>query len=120
MNKLERKIRELTVINEDLPKRFKDKCSSVDDFDIYSFEQIWGSTALGFSGIGGSMCTAATTYVFVPVECYEKCFVYFGAGFAYSADYNDEFKKDLAAQCMKPVYKSGVYRRKDNVCTNTI
>lgn len=42
MNKLERKIRELTAINEDLPKRFENECSSVDDFDIYSFEQIWG------------------------------------------------------------------------------
>lgn len=115
MNKLERKIRELAAINEDLPKRFKNECSSVDDFDIYSFEQIWGSTALGFGGIGGMKCTAAITYVFVPFDCEEKCFVYFGAGFAYSADYNDEFKKDLESQCMKPVYQSGVYRKKDNI-----
>ena len=115
MNKLERKIRELTAINEDLPKRFKDECSSVDDFDIYSFEQIWGSTALGFGGIGGMKCTAATTYVFVPFDCDEKCFVYFGTGFAYAADYNDEFQKDLEAQCMKPVYRSGAYRKKDNI-----
>lgn len=112
MNKLERKIRELTAINEDLPKRFKDECSSVDDFDMYSFEQIWGSTALGF---GGMKCTAATTYVFVPFDCDEKCFVYFGTGFAYAADCNDKFKEDLRAQCMKPVYQSGAYRKKDDI-----
>ena len=36
MNKLERRIRELTAINEDLPKRFKDKYAS--DFINRYFE----------------------------------------------------------------------------------
>ena len=36
------------------------------DFDIIMFDQTWGSTALGFPGVGGSAMTEATTYVLIP------------------------------------------------------
>lgn len=44
------------------------------------FPQSWGSTALGFGGIGGSSYTTAYSIV---IECNGEYAVYFGSGFAY-------------------------------------
>ena len=112
MSKLTRIARELLMIEEDLPFRLnpgKDQ-PTVEDFEIYTFEQLWGSTALGFDGFGGSAMTPATTYVFVPVGVEQKCFVYFAGRFAYSADFTESFKEDLRKHSMEPVYRSGKYR----------
>ena len=112
MSKLTRIARELLMIEEDLPFRLspvKDQ-PTVEDFEIYTFEQLWGSTALGFDGFGGSAMTPATTYVFVPVGVEQKCFVYFAGQFAYSADFTESFKEDLCRHTMEPVYRSGKYR----------
>lgn len=46
----------------------------------YSFPQTWGSTALGFGGIGGQAITTAQTYV---VLANGAIYVYFGSRFAY-------------------------------------
>lgn len=113
-NKLTQMAREILSIESDLPFRFdyNDK-ATVDDFELYTFEQIWGSTALGFGGIGGQAMTSARTYVFVPVTCNQKCFVYFGGRFAYIADYCEEFKEDIRKQRMEPVSRAGKYKAKD-------
>lgn len=104
--------REILAIVNDLPHRFN--CNqkpypTLDDFGLYLFEQVWGSTALGFEGIGGQAITSARTYVFVPTSCDERCFVYFGGRFAYAAPYSDVFMADVAAGRMAPVAMSGKY-----------
>lgn len=114
-NKLIQIAREILSIEADLPSRFeyKDKpYPTVNDFEMYTFEQIWGSTALGFSGAGGQAMTSARTYVFIPVDCDQKCFVYFAGRFAYTADYCEALKRDIQACNMEPVYNAGKYLSK--------
>lgn len=114
-NKLTSMARELLAIEEDLPYRFDYSAGdrpTINDFDLYTFEQTWGSTALGFGGIGGQAITAARTYVFVPI-CNQKCFVYFAGRFAYAADYTEAFKEDLRNQRMESVSRSGKYIKKE-------
>lgn len=111
-NKLTRMAREVLTIEGDLPYRLdysKGNNPTIDDFDIYVFEQTWGSTALGFGGIGGQAMTAATTYVFVPM-IEQKCFVYFGGRFAYAVPYSDKFIEDVKRGEMAPVYQAGKYK----------
>lgn len=73
------------------------------DCEVVMFSQTWGSTALGFGGIGGQAITNAYTVV---VECVRtgNRAVYFGGRFAYlvPAQATDEqlrcFREHLAAQ----------------------
>ena len=72
-NNLTQMAKDILQIESDLPYRFNYKDypqehPTVNDFDIYIFQQIWGSTALGFGGIGGQAMTSAYTYVFIPVN----------------------------------------------------
>lgn len=71
-------------------------------FNVYVFEQVWGSTSLGFGGWGGSTMTHAWTHVVLTTDgCYN---VFFGGSFAYSVkEPNEEFKKDLSQNYMKSV-----------------
>ena len=111
-NKLVQMAREILTIENDLPNRFnynQKPYPTLDDFELYTFEQVWGSTALGFGGIGGQSITSARTYVFVPQSCDERCFVYFGGQFAYAVPYSDVLMADVAAGCMAPVAMSGKY-----------
>ena len=101
-------------IEADLPYRFDYSDNSnptLDDFELYTFEQTWGSTALGFGGIGGQMITSATTYVFIPMSVNQKCFVYFAGRFAYAVDYSEKFMKDVLDCNMASVAESGKYKR---------
>lgn len=82
---------------------------SVDDFAMYIFEQTWGSTALGFGGIGGQAMTTANTYVFVPVTCHQNCFVYFDGRFAYQVPCSKSFMEDVRNHSMKSVNQSRLY-----------
>lgn len=112
-NKLTKMAREILSIEEDLPFRFdyneKSYPITLDDFKLYTFEQVWGSTALGFGGIGGDAITSARTYVFVPVNCNQKCFVYFGDRFAYKVDYSQKFMDDVLDGNMESVARSVKY-----------
>ena len=113
-NKLTTIAREILIIEEDLWLRFdpdKDKYVRMDDFEVHMFEQIWGSTTLGFGGIGGQSMTTANTYVFVPVTCNQNAFVYFGSQFAYEVEYCDHLKEDINNRCMKPCNRAGYYRK---------
>ena len=85
-----------------------------DDFDMYIFEQTWGSTALGFGGIGGQAMTSANTYVFVPVTCHQNCFVYFDGRFAYQVPYSESFMEDVRNHSMKSVSQSRLYIKEAN------
>ena len=65
------------------------------DVTLYSFPQTWGSTALGFGGIGGQMITQAQTTVIMVSTTREYGAVFFGGEFAYSIEnVNEAFIKD--------------------------
>lgn len=111
-NKLIGMAREILAIESDLPCRFNYKAKTlptINDFDIFIFEQIWGSTALGFGGCGGSAMTTARTYVFVPKIDEQKCFVYFAGEFAYAVEYSEKFMEDVHAGQVASVMEVGKY-----------
>lgn len=111
-NQLTRTARELLQIENDLPCRLdytEMPRSSIDDFELYTFMQTWASTALGFGGIGGQAITAARTYVLVPMNCNQKCFVYFAGRFAYAVPFSDIIYEDIRAANMEPVSRAGKY-----------
>ena len=113
-NKLTEMAREILNIEADLPYRFDysdNKNPTLDDFELHTFEQTWGSTALGFGGVGGQAMTSATTYVFIPIVANQKCFVYFAGRFAYAVDYSDKFMQDVLGCNVASVYESGKYKR---------
>lgn len=112
-NQLVGMAREILAIEADLPYRldYSEERPSIDDFELYTFNQTWGSTALGFGGIGGQAITQARTYVFVPTTCNQKCFVYFAGRFAYKADWCDSLREDIYDHNMAPVYQAGKYRK---------
>lgn len=82
------------------------------DLELIMFPQTWGSTALGFSGIGGQAMTGAyTTVVLDDCELYYS--VFFGERLAYTIyDPAAAFFADLKSHKMKPVREAGAYRRK--------
>ena len=112
-NKLTEMARDILAIEADLPYRFDYSNNSnptLDDFEIHVFEQTWGSTALGFGGVGGQAMTSATTYVFIPIGINQKCFVYFAGSFAYAVDYSDKFMKDVLGCNVATVHEYGKYK----------
>jgi hypothetical protein len=80
------------------------------DIDVYCFPQIWGSTALGFGGWGGSSITSAVTVV---VTHGAEAVVYFGGRFAYKVKkYGDKLMKDVSIHQMSDVKDSSKYEVK--------
>lgn len=117
-NSLIKMVRELLMIDGDLPyhldyQSYPEEHPSVDDFELHYFTQTWGSTALGFGGVGGQAITTANTYVFIPQFVHQKCFVYFGAGFAYAVPYSQVLMDDVRAQRMESVSRKGKYYVKE-------
>ena len=114
-NKAVHVAKQLLNIQDDIQYRFDFKKDNrrvtIDDFELYMFEQTWGSTALGFGGIGGQMMTTEFTYVFAPTHCNQNAFVYFGDQFAYEAAYCKELKEDIINRCMKPCNRAGYYKK---------
>lgn len=53
--------------------------------------------------------TEAKTYVFVPVNCNQKCFVYFAGRFAYAVNYSREFMEDVLKGNVESVSRAGKY-----------
>ena len=79
------------------------------DFDFNVFSQIWGSTALGFNGIGGQALTKAYTTV-LKEQNSNMFFVFFGERFAYVVENpNKIFEEDYNNHNMKPCYESFKY-----------
>ena len=112
-NKLTEMARDILEIEADLPYRFDYSNNSnptLDDFEIHVFEQTWGSTALGFGGVGGQAMTSATTYVFIPIGINQKCFVYFAGSFAYAVDYSEKFMEDVLKGNVASVSEAGKYK----------
>lgn len=109
-NQLTNMARELLAIEADISYRFnKHRKTWVDDFEMLTFEQVWGSTTCGFGGIGGQAMTKCRTYVFIPQVDGEDCFVYFGERFAYKVPYSQVFMDDVRNGRMAAVYGKGKY-----------
>lgn len=115
-NKLTNMAREILAIEDDLIHRINyhtNTKSTINDFELYTFNQLWGSTALGFGGIGGQAMTTARTYVFIPYDTNEQfVHVYFGSRWAYSVPYTESLWEDVKNQRMESVAASGKYFKK--------
>lgn len=59
------------------PKKTAKRRPEIFETHVLMFSQLWGSTALGYSGLGGSAMTEAYTVV---VQTREEACVYFGGG----------------------------------------
>lgn len=87
---------------------FDERRPYVDEMDVHMFPQTWGSTALGFGGIGGAaMTTAYTVIVRGPQGDYA---VYFSGRLAYHIENPERrFFEDIAKGQMECVRGSVVY-----------
>ena len=74
---------------------------------VEQFQQTWGSTALGFGGIGGASMTTATTTI---IRYRNWIVVYFGGRFAYKVQNpSRQMLDDIRNQSMAKVGKTGLY-----------
>lgn len=76
---------------------------------VAMFPQMWGSTALGFGGIGGAAMTTAYTIV---LQTSSQIAVYFGGRFAYvlrRSEVGQLFYDDIAKDRLASVKNSGQY-----------
>lgn len=76
------------------------------DVEIYSFPQSWGSTALGFGGVGGQMMTTAQTTI---VSLETTAWVYIGGQLAYCVEEwqrNEAFNRDMQHHQMAAQFQS--------------
>ena len=75
------------------------------------WDQAWGSTALGFGGIGGQAITVAYTIVLESQYGGGHC-VYFGGRFAYHIKRpTDAFREDMACGRLKEVSERSIYEQ---------
>ena len=83
-----------------------------DDISIYAlFPQTWGSTALGFGGVGGQAITSAYTIVLESHQGAGYC-VYFGGRFAYRIICpNEQFFLDISNRYLGPVMNASKYEQ---------
>jgi hypothetical protein len=86
------------------------------DIEVIMFPQTWGSTALGYGGMGGAAMTPAYTVV---VETNNHTCVYFGPGgqLAYMIEHRtqsqagcDALEKDLRSRMLADVMGSEKYK----------
>jgi hypothetical protein len=88
----------------------KERRPALDDCRVVAmFPQTWGSTALGFSGLGGQ---AITTEYTVVIECNGEFAVYFGRRFAYIVELpNDLFFDHMANRTIAPCKDQSIYTK---------
>lgn len=81
---------------------------STDDVEVFHFPQMWGSTALGFGGMGGAAMTKAYTTVVVLKQ--KVAAVFFDGRHAYTVEYaNHAVWNDIRAHNMASVEEKGRY-----------
>lgn len=93
----------------------KSRKHSAYDVNVYSmFLQTWGSTSLGFGGIGGQAITTAYVIVLESEFTGEFC-VYFGGRFAYKVSKpNEQFFLDINNHRMADVSNVKKYIKNDS------
>lgn len=102
----------LPLVQERFWNIIKDKYNGMKvypEYNFYVFPQTWGSTALGFGGVGGSAITKAYTTV-IYEEYLNIAGVFFGERLAYVVKKpNKVFFDDLKKMDMKPVKDNKIY-----------
>lgn len=84
----------------------------IGSFNIYQFPQTWGSTALGFGGMGGQAISTAYTTVIVK---HLTALVFFNGRFAYKVEtINHVFNDHLNKRNMSAVGKQHYYEKNLN------
>lgn len=78
-----------------------------DIVDIWQFDQVWDSTALGFGGIGGSALTGALTTVVLKID--GNVDVYFSTRKAYTKRMSEPLMNDIRNFRMVAVSDSDKY-----------
>ena len=111
-----RNLPNLPLLQERFCYKIKDKLDEnkikYPEFEVLGvFSQSWGSTALGFGGIGGQAITAAYTTVIENIDL--GCVaVFFGEGLAYIVNNpNDKFYNDLDKRNMSAVHEHSRYEK---------
>lgn len=102
------------IKNHTVPGVTKTRRPYTEEVEVVMFPQGWGSTALGYGGIGGAAMTPSYTVIIQEGQCY--C-VYFGGGrLAYRLDYSkmspegrERLRQDIASQNMASVAEHGRY-----------
>lgn len=102
--------------NNAIPTVTRIRRPMVDELEVIMFPQSWGSTALGYGGLGGAAMTSAYTII-ISYHSTTYC-VYFGRGqLAYKLTWadmsplgRDNFFKDVANRSMTDVRGSAKYR----------
>lgn len=110
-NKLTTEERNLLMKENKIPLITSMRRPREHEVEVYLFNQTWGSTALGYDGVGGQALTSAYTVV---VEFHGVFCVYFGGDrLAYKVDLNDlasvsykHFAIDLDARNMPDVMRA--------------
>jgi len=91
----------------DLPEEDAERRPASHEVEVYSFPQTWGSTALGFGGIGGAAMTTAQTTVCVH---HRSAAVYFSRRLAYKvSNINATFMADVHGHNMASCGQAGKY-----------
>lgn len=78
-----------------------------DIVNIWQFDQLWGSTALGFGGLGCSVMTVALTTVVLKTD--GNVDVYFGTSKAYTKKMSEPLMNDIRNFRMVAVSDSDKY-----------
>lgn len=107
------KLPNLELIQERFYNHIKSELNNLNypEFELTVFLQTWGSTALGFGGVGGQAMTSAYTTV-IWEENTGIYGVFFGERLAYVIENpNIVFLDDLVYHRMKECSQSGMYRR---------
>ena len=82
------------------------------EFEMMMFKQTWGSTALGFGGIGGQAITSAYTTVIMDMNT-GWVGVFFGEILAYKIhNPNEKFYEDMRNGNMAEVARLSIYINK--------
>lgn len=91
----------------------KTRKHTMSDVEVYAmFPQVWGSTSLGFGGIGGQAITPAYTVIVESSFTGTFC-VYFSGRFAYRLNKpTKKFYEDIANRNMLPVSLASNYEEK--------
>ena len=101
---------EVLQINDDWFNHVSDiKKIRLDDFELYTFVQMWGNTSGGFEGMGGSAMTNQNTYVLFPLCKEEDAIIYFGGVFAYKAPISRVLIDDIRRGKMAGKRSNGKY-----------
>lgn len=105
----ERKIHEKGKSYQEMKTEAAKRRPTLYEVEVYSFPQGWGSTALGFGGIGGQAMTEAQTTVILSRL---SGAVYFGTGLAYVIqNYTTAFMTDIHSHAMAARGETAKYRK---------